>query len=67
MGSEMCIRDRLYIMTYGATEGENIVDLVANYYIELEEVKLTPSGSVFQQLKGIGQEADHEEGGFPTS
>ena len=61
------ITNELYIMTYGATEGENIVDLVANYYIELEEVKLTPSGSVFQQLKGIGQEADHEEGGFPTS
>jgi hypothetical protein len=61
------ITNELYIMTYGVTEGSTITDLVANYYIELEEVKLTPSGSVFQQLKGIGQEADHEAGGFPQS
>jgi len=61
------ITNELYIMTYGVTEGSTIEDLVANYYIELEEIKLTPSSSVFQQLKGIGQEADHEVGDFPPS
>lgn len=61
------VTNELYIMTYGVTEGNTIEDLVANYYIELEEVKLTPASSVFQQLKGVGQEADHEAGDFPTS
>lgn len=62
------ITNELYILTYGLTEGETISDLAANYYIELEEVKLTPSASVFQQLKGVGQEAGPGDGsGFPSS
>ena len=60
------ITNELYIMTYGLTEGSTITDLVANYYIELEEIKLTPASSVFQQLKGVGQEAEHEVGDFPV-
>ena len=62
------ITNELYIMTYGLTEGSSIEDLTANYYIELEEIKLTPSSSVFQQLKGVGQEAGPGDGsGFPPS
>ena len=62
------ITNELYILTYGLTEGSTIEDLTANYYIELEEINLTPSASVFQQLKGVGQEAGPGDGsGFPTS
>ena len=62
------ITNELYILTYGVTEGSSIEDLVANYYIELEEINLTPSASVFQQLKGVGQEAGPGDGsGFPQS
>ena len=41
------------------TEGSQLVGQGAAefaYYIELEEIKTTPSESLFQQLKGMGQD-----------
>ena len=37
------------------TEGDSTLELQANYYIEMELIKITPSESVLQQLKGQGQ------------
>tara|TARA_R100001530_G_scaffold132532_1_gene105031 strand:- start:514 stop:720 length:207 start_codon:yes stop_codon:yes gene_type:complete len=60
------ITNELYILSYGLSEAQNY-SYVANYYIVLEEVKLTSTESVFNQIKGIGQDIDHPFNGFPTS
>ena len=51
------VTSELWVQLYGITEFTNF-DTTCNYYVELEEVKVTPAQSVFQQLKGIGQDID---------
>ena len=51
------ITNELWLQTYAVTEGDE-GDVVCNYYIELEQIKISASQSVFQQLKGIGQDID---------
>lgn len=60
------ITNELYIVSYGVSEGSLQV-LEGAYYIELEEVNLTPSQSLFAQLKGTGQEVGPTFRGFPDS
>ena len=60
------ITNELYIVSYGVTEGA-LHELDASYYIELEEVKLSPSESLFAQLKGTGQEVGTTISGFHES
>ena len=60
------ITNELYILSYGLSEAQNY-EYAANYYIVLEEVKLTPTESVFNQIKGVGQEVEAASAGFPTS
>lgn len=60
------VTNELYILSYGLSEAQNY-SYVANYYVVLEEVKLTSTESVFNQIKGIGQDSDHPVNGFPTS
>jgi len=62
--ADRVVTNELYIVSYGLTEGSTI-EYQASYYIELEEVKLTPSESLFAQLKGMGQNTDKEFRGFP--
>ena len=64
--ADRIITNDLYILSYGLTEGALEHYTGASYYIELEEVKLTPSESLFAQLKGMGQNTDKEFRGFPT-
>lgn len=54
LDADRIVTNELWIQGFGVTEG-NTLDLEANYYIELEEVKITPTESVFQQVKGMGQ------------
>lgn len=61
------ITNELYIVSYGLTEGTALTDIECSYYIELEEIKLTPQESLFAQLKGTGQEVGPQFRGFPTS
>ena len=49
------ITNELWIHSFGVTEGTADLEIQANYYIELELTKITPSESVLQQLKGQGQ------------
>jgi len=62
--ADRVITNELYIVSYGLTEGAT-AEYDASYYIELEEVKLTPSESLFAQLKGMGQNTEKEFRGFP--
>jgi hypothetical protein len=55
--ADRLLTNELWLTTYGLTETTNL-DTQINYYIELEEMKVTPSQSVFQQIKGIGQDID---------
>jgi hypothetical protein len=52
------VTNELWIQGYGITEG-NTLDLKANYYIELEEVKISAAESILQQIKGIGQDVEN--------
>ena len=49
------VTNELWIHGFGVTEGSTTLALQANYYIEMELTKITPSESVLQQLKGQGQ------------
>jgi hypothetical protein len=51
------ITNELYIATYGITEGSGTTQ-VSGYYIELEEIRVSPAESVVNQIKGVGQDAD---------
>ena len=53
--ADRIVTNELWIQTFGATETTTI-NTTFNYYIELEEMKISPSQSVFQQIKGIGQD-----------
>lgn len=64
--AERIVTNELYILSYGLSEGADH-EWTAAYYIELEEVKLTPSQSLFAQLKGTGQEVGPTFRGFPDS
>ena len=50
------VTNELWVQAFGVTEGGADLTLQCGYLIELEEVKITPSESVLQQLKGIGQD-----------
>lgn len=52
------VTNELWIQGYGITEGVPVTSK-ANYYIELEEVKISASESILQQIKGIGQDIDN--------
>ena len=58
LDADRIVTNQLYIQCYGLHESNAAVNVVFNYYIELEEIKVTPVQSVFQQLKGIGQNID---------
>jgi len=65
--AQRIVTNELYILSYGLTTGPDYT-WGAAYYIELEEVKLSPSESLFNQLKGTGQEVPDDfglGGGFP--
>lgn len=64
--ADRLVTNELYILSYGVTESGTYT-WTGSYYIELEEVKLTPSESLFAQLKGTGQEVGPQFRGFPTS
>jgi len=65
--ADRIVTNELYIVSYGLTEGA-LFTYTASYYIELEEVKLSPSESLFAQLKGVGQNTDPEYPfGFPPA
>ena len=49
------VTNELWIHAFGVTEGTADLEIQANYYIEMELQKITPSESVLQQLKGQGQ------------
>jgi len=49
------VTNELWIHAFGVTEGSATLSLQANYYIEMELIKITSSESVLQQLKGQGQ------------
>lgn len=63
--ADRVITNELYIVSYGLSEGALFTYPGAAYYIELEEVKLSPAESLFAQLKGMGQNTDKEFRGFP--
>jgi len=50
------VTNELWVQAFGVTEGGADLTLQCGYVIELEEVKISPSESVLQQLKGIGQD-----------
>lgn len=58
LDEDRIIVNELWIHAFGVTEGGADLSLEANYYIELEQVKITPAESVIQQLKGIGQSTE---------
>lgn len=59
--ADRVITNELWICSYGVTEASSWATPGAgcNYYIELEEVKLSPKESILQQIKGIGQDIDN--------
>ena len=50
--------NELWLQSFGVTEGTADLELQCNYYIEMEQIKITPSESILQQVKGIGQSVD---------
>lgn len=50
--------NELWLACFGVTEGGADLELQMNYYIEMEQIKITPSESILQQVKGIGQSVD---------
>lgn len=56
LDADRIVTNELYLSCYGLHEANSDIDTVINYYIELEEMKITPSESILQQLKGIGQD-----------
>ena len=64
--ADRLVTNELYILSYGVTES-GAYTWTGSYYIELEEVRLSPSESLFAQLKGTGQEVGPTFRGFPTS
>jgi len=50
--------NELWLQAFGVTEGGADLELQCNYYIEMEQIKITPSESILQQVKGIGQSVD---------
>jgi len=51
------VTNQLNIATFSVTESTAAINTAMGYYIELEEVSISPSESLFQQLKGVGQDA----------
>lgn len=58
LDADRIVTNQLYIQCYGLHEANSVINVTFNYYIEMEEIKVTPVQSVFQQLKGIGQSVD---------
>lgn len=50
--------NELWLQSFGVTEGSADLELQCNYYIEMELIKITPSESILQQVKGMGQSVD---------
>ena len=55
--ADRIITNELYIVSYGLSEADGIT-YEGSFYIELEEIKLSPARSLFQQLKGMGQDTE---------
>lgn len=51
------VTNRLLIATYAINESTATLTGALGYYIEMEEMVVSPSESLFQQLKGVGQDA----------
>ena len=54
LDADRLVTNELWIQGFGVTEG-NTMNLEANYYIELEQIKVSPAESTIQQIKGMGQ------------
>ena len=55
LDEDRILTNQLWIQSYGLTEETNLSTKL-NYYVVLEALKITPSESVLQQLKGMGQD-----------
>ncbi len=55
------VTNRLCLATFAINESTAELTGALGYYIELEEMTVSPSQSLFQQLKGVGQDASKTE------
>jgi len=58
LDADRLVTSELYIATFAVNESTATTNTELGYYIELEEMTVSPSTSLFQQIKGVGQDAD---------